>query len=482
MQRTLTNQTPNFVGQDVKVSGWVDTRRDHGKIVFLDLRDRTGMLQVVCSPELVEGIKDEDVIEIEGKVQSRPEKMVNPELETGKVELQAQIIKVLAKSEPLPFDIKELKVTLPTLLDFRPLSLKNPKIRAIFKIEEEIINSFRRTLQELGFTEFQAPVIVPANAEGGAAVFHIDYYDYDAYLTQSPQLYKQITMQGFERVFAINKVFRAEPSVTTRHITEFISLDMEMSFIDSWEDLMDVAESVIRNMCSDIEKNCAKEMKLLGVVAPQLGEKIPRMKMRDAQEIIFERTKRDNRKEPDLEPDDEKEICEYTKEKFGSEVVFITHYPTKKRPFYTFTDPKDPDYTLSFDLLFRGLEVITGGQRINEYEKLVANIKKWGNDPKDFEYYLQAFKYGMPPEGGFAIGLERIVKQILGLENVREASLFPRDMERIDEKLSLLQPLRPFNTTQGKHDSGQAEPKTAAKKPALKKTLTGTSSVRVNKK
>jgi len=247
-------------------------------------------------------------------------------------------------------------------------------------------------------------------------------------------------LSGFERVFAVNKVFRAEPSVTTRHLAEYTSLDAEMAFIDSWEDLMEVVETVIHNMVSDVKNNCSKELKTLGVTLPQLGEKFPRLKMREAQQIVFERTKRDNRKEMDLEPEDEKEICEFAKEKYGSDAIFITHYPTKKRPFYTYADPQDEEYTLSFDLLFKGLEIITGGQRINDYEKLISNIKKWGSDPKDFQYYLQAFKYGMPPEGGFAIGSERIVKQILGLDNLREANLFPRDMERIDDKLSVLQP------------------------------------------
>jgi nondiscriminating aspartyl-tRNA synthetase len=212
-----------------------------------------------------------------------------------------------------------------------------------------------------------------------------------------------------------------------------------MGFIESWEDLMDVCEIIIKNILFDIQKKCQKELKLLKCSVPQVSEKIPRIKMREAQEIIFERTKKDNRKKPDLEPEDEKEICNFTKEKYGSELVFITHYPTKKRPFYSYPDPEDEDYTLSFDILCRGLEIATGGQRIHEYEKLVGNIKKWGNNPKDFDFYLQTFKYGMPPEGGFAFGAERIVKQILNLENLREASLFPRDMERIDERLSRLQ-------------------------------------------
>jgi len=242
----------------------------------------------------------------------------------------------------------------------------------------------------------------------------------------------------FERVFTVNRVFRAEPSVTTRHLSEYISLDTEMGFIDSWKNLMDVCESLMKNIFANIEKNCSKELGLYNAKIPKISSEIPKMKMKEAQEIIFQRTGRDNRKEIDLEPEDEKEICEYSKEKYGSELIFITHYPTKKRPFYTFPDPADPEYTLSFDLLCRGLEIVTGGQRINDYQMLLKNIKKWKLDIKNLKFYLQAFKYGMPPEGGFAIGAERVVKQILNLENVREASLFPRDMTRIDQRLSVL--------------------------------------------
>ena len=429
MQRILNAETTKYLGKSVKVCGWVNTRRDHGGIVFLDLRDRSGILQIISTPDLAKEIKEEYVLEIEGEIQKRPIKMVNPELETGQIELKAQSIKVLAGACSLPFDLKDLKVSLPVLLDYRPLTLRNKKIKAIFKIEEEIISSFRKTLKDLGFTEFESPMIVPTTAEGGAEVFHIDYYNHDAYLAQSPQLYKQILVPVFERVFTVTHVFRAEPSVTTRHLSEFISLDAEMGFIDSWQELMDTCEMVIRAIFSDIGK--------IEATLPKLTEKIPHLKMREAQQIIFERTGRDNRKEIDLTPEDEREICQFAKEKYGSELIFITHYPTKKRPFYTYPDPEDPKYTLSFDLLYRGLEVVTGGQRIHDYETLVNNIKKWGLKPKEFKFYLQAFKYGMPPEGGFAIGTERLVKQVLGLENVREASLFPRDMIRIDQRLAV---------------------------------------------
>ncbi|MCX6764805.1 MAG: aspartate--tRNA(Asn) ligase, partial [Candidatus Nealsonbacteria bacterium] len=417
--------------------GWINSRRDHGKIVFFDLRDFSGILQIVSKPEIAEGVGLEYAVEIEGTIQKRPVKMINPEIETGSVELSAKSIKILARAQVLPFDIRDLKATLPTLLDYRPITLRNEKVRAIFKIREGVINSFRNTLKTLGFYEFEAPTIVPANAEGGAAVFHIDYYDKDAYLAQSPQLYKQILVGALERVFTVTNILRAEPSITTRHLSESTSLDAEMGFIDSWQDLMDACETIIKNIVLNIQKNYKNELRVLKAEIPQIGEKIPRIKMREAQGIIFERTKRDNRQEPDLEPGDEKEICNFAKEKYNSDFVFITHYPTKKRPFYTYPDPENENYTLSFDILFKGLEIASGGQRINDYEKLRENIKKWGNNPKDFDFYLQAFKYGMPPEGGFAFGAERIVKQFLNLENLREASFFPRDMERIDLRLSL---------------------------------------------
>jgi len=435
MKRVLNIESIKLIGKKIKIAGWVHSRRDHRKIIFLDLRDRSGILQVVLDSKMAEGIKEEDVLEVEGEMKERPKEMVNPKLETGNVELKAEKIKILAKSQKLPFDLKNLKLSLPKLLDFRPLTLRNEKQRAIFRIQREIIDSFRRTMKNLGFFEFEAPAIVASATEGGAEVFHVDYFDKDAYLAQSPQLYKQILVSVFERVFTVCKAFRAEPSMTTRHLTEYISLDCEMGFIESWEDLLEVCEIVIKNIFSDVEKNCKKELEIWGAKVPEIRGKIPRLKLREAQEIIFKRTGKDKRENPDLDPEDEKEICNFVKEKFNSELVFITHFPTSKRPFYTFEDPENPEYTLSFDLLFRGLEIVTGGQRINDYKYLVKKMKRFGLDPKNFKYYLQAFKYGMPPEGGFAIGAERVTKQILGLENIREASLFVRDLQRVDLRL-----------------------------------------------
>lgn len=437
MQRVLVDQTIKKIGKKVKLCGWVNARRDHGKLVFVDLRDRSGIVQLVGEEDLGK-LRISDVIEVGGKVRKRPANLINPKMATGKVEVEVEKLKVLVESEELPFDMggENLKVSLPTLLDSRALSLRHPKVQAIFKVQETIIAAFREILEKEGFTEIQVPTIVPSVTEGGAQVFRIKYFDKDAFLAQSPQLYKQIMVGVFERVFTLAHAYRAEPSITTRHMTEYLGLDAEMGFIDSFEEIMDMVEKVIRYIFQKIAEERKEELALFNAILPKLSKKIPHLKMKETQEIIYKRTGQDNRKESDLEPEDEREICRYALEKYGSELIFITHYPTKKRPFYTYPDPKEPEYTCSFDLLGRGLEWATGGQRINDYKTLVDHVKKWGNKPEDFDIYLQAFKYGMPPEGGFCLGAERITMQILGLENVREASLFPRDMERVDVKLA----------------------------------------------
>lgn len=436
--RVLSSEANSKIGKEVQVAGWIRLRRDHGKLIFLDLRDREGVIQLVVNPakskeahKKATELRPEDVIEATGTVKKRPEGTLNKELKSGTVEVEVASIKLVSKAETLPLDmgVDVLNLELPTLLDHRALTLRHPKIASIFKVQEAVVSAFRETLKKENFTEIFVPTIIKSAPEGGSEVFTIDYYDHKAYLGQSPQLYKQIMVGAYERVFTIAHAYRAEPSVTTRHLSEYVSLDAEMGFIESFNDIMDVAEKVIKSMI-DYASKAAK------VSVPQIKKPIPRIKMREAQEIVFKRTKRDNRKEPDLDPADEKEICKWAKEKTGSPFVFITHYPTKKRPFYTMPDPKDPEYTLGFDLLGIQEEWVTGGQRINDYQMLLDHIHKWGNKPEDFEIYLQAFRYGMPPEGGFAMGLERITKDLLGLENVREASLFPRDMERVDERFS----------------------------------------------
>lgn len=436
MERTLVIDTLNKIDKKVKLSGWVSTIRDHGKITFIDLRDRTGIIQ--CVGQNLEKVSTESVIEIVGIVSNRPEKLVNEKLETGKVELQVEKLKTISPAEELPFDIgkEDLQLELPTLLDFRSLTLRHPKIKAIFKVQEVVIDAFRRALQVKDFLEFQAPSIISSAPEGGAEIFEVKYFDHKAYLAQSPQLYKSLLVSIFERVFSVNKIFRAEPSVTTRHITEIVSLDAEFGFIEDYMEVKEMAEYTIKFILDEVSKKCSKELEMWGATIPTVSKSIPIIKLREAQKIIFERTGRDCREEKDFAPEDEREICKWSKEEHNSDLVFVSHYPTKYRPFYTYPDPDEPEFNQGFDLIGKGTEWMTGGRRIHDYKTLLEHVKEWDITPKNIELYLQAFKYGMPPLGGFAFGAERITMHILGLKNVREASLFPRDMERVDIRLS----------------------------------------------
>src|SRR3990167_9036085 len=320
-KRTLSSETPELIGKKVLLKGWIKTRRDHGRLIFLDLRDRSGIVQLVINPKIsqvaykkAEELKPEYVIKVQGSVKQRPTATINKELDTGSVEIEVENIEIISKAEALPFDIGAdvLNLELPTLLDNRSLSLRHPKISAIFKIQQTLAQSFRKTLREEDFTEIFVPTFVPSATEGGAEVFSVDYYNHKAYLAQSPQMYKQIMTSIFERVFTIAHAYRAEPSVTTRHLSEYVSMDAEFGFIDSWEELMEWAEKVVLSMIGDVGEKNQKELKLFGVTLPEFKKSIPRIKMRDAQEIIFKRTKMDHRSEPDLDPADEKEICKWT--------------------------------------------------------------------------------------------------------------------------------------------------------------------------
>jgi nondiscriminating aspartyl-tRNA synthetase len=446
LNRTITIQTLDKTGDTVMLSGWVERVRSHGKIAFFDLKDRGGVIQVVgATSEIIESISKitpQSVVQIVGKVNERGERYINANMPLGTVEIElTEPVKIISLARELPFDMggQELNLQLPTLLDFRALTLRHQQIAPIFKVQEVVIDTFRKALKAKDFTEFQAPVIIPQTAEGGSEVFEVKYFDHKAYLAQSPQFYKQILVGVYERVFAVNKTLRAEPSVTTRHLTEVTTLDAEFGFINSWEELVDMAEYVITTILDTVDKESKSILELYKTTIPKIGSKIPRVKLREAQEIIKQRTDRDVTHEPDLSPEDEKEICKWAQEEKDSELVFVTHYPVSKRPFYTYEDPEDKGYTLSFDLIGRGTEWMTGGQRINDYETLVDAAKSRGINLEKSELYLQAFRFGMPPEGGFSFGSERITMHILGLSNVREASLFPRDMERIDERLSSIE-------------------------------------------
>lgn len=441
MERTLIADTPKHIGKKISIAGWVNVRRDHGKIIFIDLRDRSGVVQVVFAPDkknpelqkLAETLRSEFVMQITGTVNKRPKAMINEKIPTGKVELLAEELEILSTAHSLPIDlgVEKLDMGLETLLDMRPLTLKHSRVRAIFKVQAEIVKSFHEFFSEKGFMEIQAPKIVAEATEGGSEVFPIDYFESKAYLAQSPQFYKQIMVGVFERVFTIGNVYRAEPHDTTRHINEYTSLDMEMGFIKDFTDLTRIETEWLKYLIERLNKNCATEFELLGAKMPAAPGDIPAISFPEAKKIA-QKTSGKKTDPMDLEPEEERILCDYAKKELNSEFVFITHYPTKKRPWYAMPDDKDPKYTKSFDLLFRGVEITTGGQRIHNYEQLIQSIKSRGIDPEKFAFYLQAFKYGMPPEGGFAVGLERLTAKLLGLANVKEATLFPRDMKRID--------------------------------------------------
>jgi nondiscriminating aspartyl-tRNA synthetase len=438
MSRTLIADLKTKVGHTALIKGWVSVRRDQGKMVFFDLRDRSGVVQGVVLPKeelamsVAKEIRPEYVVAVTGMVNKRPEKNVNPDVMNGDLEMQITAITILSKAEPLPFDMSEsgYNLELPTELDHRALALRHPRVQAIFKVQAVIIDAFREFMKGEGFFEFQAPAITPAVAEGGAEVFEVKYFDHKAYLTQSPQLYKQIVMTAFERVFSVNKIFRAEPSVTTRHLTEVVSLDAEMGFIDSWRDVRDMAEHCVRFILDSVKTRCEAELKFLGAEVPAMIERTPTISLADALKKLGAPA------DKDLNPEQERKLCELIKAETGSDFIFVYGYPTRQKPFYVYPNPEQPEVNEGMDLLCRGVEWLSGGRRINDYKQLMEHVEKWGMDPKKIEMFLEAFRYGAPPEGGFALGAERMTMQILGLKNIREATMFPRDMHRIDNPLS----------------------------------------------
>ena len=423
MNRTLIGQLTDKKGETVLIQGWVSVRRDQGKMVFFDFRDRSGAVQGVVLPksealETAKNVRAEYVVSVEGKVNARPEKNVNAGVQNGDIELEVQKMEILSVAE-IPFELGS-EVNLDIYLDHLPFTLRSEKSKQIFKVQEAIIQGFRDGMKAQDFTEFQAPALVGGDAEGGASAFEVNYYyDKKAYLATSPQLYKQIMVGVFERAFTTPKIFRGEKHSTTRHLSEYSSLDFEMGFIKDHTDVMAALERTMRLVVDKVG---------LPVAMPAT---IPVLKLREVQKILGVSTD-----EPDLEPEHERAICEWALKEHGSDFVFVTHYPVSKRPFYTYEDEADPGYTKSFDLLFRGLEITTGGQRIHDYTTLIERIKGRKLNPELFSYYLQAFKVGMPPHGGSATGLERLTARLLNLPNIKEATLFPRDLNRIDTLLS----------------------------------------------
>ena len=419
-------------GAKVKVNGAVHTIRDMGTVAFVILRKREGLLQCVYEEGSADfelkDIKEAATVEVEGVVEE------NEKAPNG-IEIRMESVKILSEPEdemmPLAISKWKLNTSLEAKLNYRSISLRNIRERAKFRIQEGLTRAFRDFLYSQEFTEIHTPKIGAKGAEGGANIFKLEYFHRPAILQQSPQFYKQMMVGVFDRVFETAPVFRAEKHNTKRHLNEYTSLDFEMGYIDGFEDIMEMETGFLQYTMELLKTSYAKELELLKIKLPDVTS-IPRVRFDEAKQRVAEKYNRQFRNPFDLEPEEEVLIGQYFKEEYGSDFVFVTHYPSKKRPFYAMDDPADETYTLSFDLLFRGLEITTGGQRIHDYNKLMEKIAKRGMETEGMESYLSAFKYGMPPHGGLGIGLERLTMQLIGEDNVREATLFPRDLSRLE--------------------------------------------------
>lgn len=428
MERTFVCDIGKAGEDVVLVKGWIHKIHDLGHITFVHLRDKTGIVQLVVDKEHREQLRLEMSIEAFGV------KILNQKAPGG-IEISARGIKILGNAhyDNLPIEVNcyRQKASLEKQLDYRSLSLRAPRMRAIFKIQEEITGAFRSYLKALRFSEIHTPKIISSSTEGGSEMFTVNYFDRRAFLSQSPQFYKQMMVgAGFERVFEVGHAYRAELHNTWRHLNEYVSLDIEIGFIRDEFELMEIEEDFMNFLFTHLKETCEKELKIYNVELPD-SVKIPRIPLSEVQDILLEKY---GKRSPSGNIDAEGEILlsKYIKETYGTDFVFLTKYPVSKRPMYTMPDENLPGMTRSFDLIYKGLEITTGGQRIHDYEMLRANIEKFGLVPEDFSFYLESFRYGMPPHGGFAIGLERLTMKILGLENIREASLLPRDMKRLE--------------------------------------------------
>jgi nondiscriminating aspartyl-tRNA synthetase len=431
MRRTLTRELPGHVGERVRLAGWLHRQRRLSQVSFLILRDRSGLGQVVvgapAQAERLAELSGETVLEVTGTVVAAAQAPGGAEVHEPEVEVVASP----AQSPPLELWRPTLSAQLPTRLDLAPLALRHPREQAVFRVAAASIAGFRAALDALGFTEIQTPKIVASATESGANVFAIDYFGRPAYLAQSPQFYKQAMVGVFERVYETGPVFRAEPHDTPRHLAEYVSLDAELGFIADHADVMAIAREAVAGMVDMVARRAGDDASALGIELPAVPAQIPALHFADALAMVAAATGEDVRGEPDLAPAHERWLGEWALREHGSELLFVTGYPMVKRPFYTHPEPARPEFSNSFDLLFRGLELITGGQRLHRYGDYLDALAARGQDPAPYEPYLQAFRFGMPPHGGFAIGLERWVSRLVGAANVRETTLFPRDRDRL---------------------------------------------------
>jgi nondiscriminating aspartyl-tRNA synthetase len=431
MERIWTTELVQHIGEHVRLAGWLHRLRTFGGLSFLILRDGSGTAQIVVSEDdliqRLSALPAESVLAVEGLV-------ISSEQAPSGLEVQAHHIEALVEaSAPPPFDLFRpiIQAQLPTLLDHAPVALRHPQLRRNFQLSAAALNGFRHALNKLKFVEITTPKIVASATEGGANVFRLDYFERSAYLAQSPQFYKQIMVGVFERVYEVGPVFRAEPHDTPRHLNEYVSLDAELGFIDDHSTVMSVLTDVLAGMIGSVRDLAAQDRGFQDIEIPISPTSIPTIHFTEALEMIGRATGEDLANELDLAPAHEKWLGDWAKREHGADFLFVTGFPMAKRPFYTHSDPARPSYSNSFDLLFRGLEVVTGGQRLHRYDDYLAALTARNLDTEPFTWYLEAFKHGMPPHGGFAIGLERWIARLIGAANVRTTTLFPRDRQRV---------------------------------------------------
>lgn len=418
------------IGETIKIHGSIYKIRKMSDFAFVLLRTKRTVVQCVYGKEFscfsLDELTEESCVMITAEVVKEERSKVGFELRM----IQVEILSVPSEPSPIVMNQKKVDTSLENLLDYRPVTLRNEKERAIFKLQEGISTGFRMFLMKQGFTEIHSPKIVAEGAEGGANIFQLDYFGKEAYLAQSPQFYKQMMVGVFERVFEIGPVFRAEKHDTSRHLNEYTGVDFEMGYIEDFAEIMEMETAMLQYTMAYLKENYALEIELLKLQLPEIKE-IPAVKFIDAKQMVAEAYKREIKDFEDFEPEEEKLLSELIKKKTGSEFVFVTHYPSKKRPFYAMENPENREETLSFDLFFRGMEITTGGQRIHSYEEQLEKMRKRGMEPEHFAGYLMAHKYGLPPHGGLGLGLERFTAKLLQFENVRSATLFPRDINRL---------------------------------------------------
>jgi nondiscriminating aspartyl-tRNA synthetase len=432
VERIWTVDLPAHVGESVAVAGWLHRLRRLSSVTFLVVRDGRGLAQVVLEDpwqvERLAAVPPESALRVEGEVVASEQALRGVELRATSVEV------VEAALEPPPFEMHRPHIIaqLPTILDHAAVGLRHPRQRALWRIAAASVAGFRLALQAEHFTEVFTPKIVASATEGGANVFSVDYFGRQAYLAQSPQFYKQTLVGVFERVFEIGPVFRAEPHDTPRHLNQYTSLDAELGFIQDHTTVMGVVERAVGGMWRTIDEQASDDVDYLRIESPHgVDRSFPVVDFVAAQQLIEASTGERVVGEDDLAPAHERWLGDWALREHGSDFVFVTGFPLSKRPFYTHPDPTRPEFTNSFDLLFRGLELVTGGQRLHRYADYVAALGARGQDPAPFEGYLEAFRHGMPPHGGFALGLERWVARLAGVANVRETTLFPRDLQRL---------------------------------------------------